>query len=131
MTPDEFFKSISAYQVWLWILFALGALTLIAANWKRFVKWVLTIQQLVTLTDDIAYIKGQLSNNGGSTTKDAAQTAAKLSAENALQLIAVKDQADKAAAKAEQATIVANQTQDLLIRHLGPDLAPRNPKDQT
>lgn len=129
MTPDEFFKSISAYQAWLWILFALGAFTLIAANWKRFVKWVLTIQQLVTLTDDIAYIKGQLTSNGGSTTKDAAQAAAKLSAEHAVQLVALKEDVVAAATKAEQAAVVANQTRDLLVHHLGADAAPRTPKD--
>lgn len=130
MTPEEFFQSITAYEAWLWIAATLAAFTLIALNWKRFFKWVLTIQQLITLTDDIAYIKSQLSNNGGSTTKDAAQAAARLSAENAQQLVVLRDDVEKAATKAAEAKAVANQTQDLLINQLSADKAPRTPKDQ-
>lgn len=92
------------------------------AKVKAVVGWIQrairTVDQLLSLQDDITYIRGQLTNNGGSTVKDASQTTARMTQENAAALRRVERKVDAAARTATEAKAAAATTQKLVIEHI-------------
>lgn len=100
----------------VWVKFKGWAKVKAVAKW--FQKAIALVDQLLTLPDDVKYIKGQLSSNGGSTVKDVAQTTAKRTAENTETLKTIERKVDAAARTARSAKAAAAQTQKLVIEHI-------------
>jgi hypothetical protein len=97
--------------LWSAVAIALIVLWVKGKGWSRVkaaLKWVqkavATVDQVISLADDISYIKGQLQNNGGSTVKDEVQ---------ALGRAVARVERTATAAKA-----TAAETQRLLREHL-------------
>lgn len=111
----------------LWVAFAI-VLIVLWVKWKGWAKvkaiakWfqraIALVDQLLTLPDDVRYIRGQLSNNGGSTVKDVGQTTAKQTAENAKAIARLERKLGDVGREAGEAKAVAGATQTLLIEHL-------------
>lgn len=125
MTWEEFWQNVSVFQAVGWILGALAVIAFLVKGWPKIRRFVKTVDALLTLQDDITYIRGQLTNNGGSTVKDAAQQTATLAqetsdrvAELTTQVKATNRKADKAAREAVAAKTIAAQSQALIIEHL-------------
>jgi hypothetical protein len=104
--------------LWTLLFFALIVFWVRGKGWqktKAIVKWmqsaVKTVDQFVTLTEDIGYIKGQLQNNGGSTVKDEVQALGKTVAR-------IEKKVDGAARTAREAKTAAGETQKLLRDHI-------------
>lgn len=104
--------------LWLLLVLALIVVWVKGKGWqkvKAVVKWmqsaVRTVDQFVTLTEDIGYIKGQLQNNGGSTVKDEVQALGKTVAR-------IEKKVENAARTASAAKSTAAETQKLLIQHI-------------
>lgn len=113
-----FWAETSVLEVVAWIVGITTVITFLSVNWKRIFKFFQTINQLVTLTDDIAYIRKQLENNGGSTVKDAAQKAAAQGEENAEAIAEMQRSLTEVAQAASAASQVATTTQIMLAEHI-------------
>jgi hypothetical protein len=110
---------------WTGLIIVLVALWVKLKGWakvKAVAKWfqkaIALVDQLLTLPDDVKYIKGQLSNNGGSTVKDVGQATAKKTAEIDDTLKTIERKVDAAARTARSAKAAAAQTQKLVIEHI-------------
>ncbi len=97
--------------LWSLLFIALIVVWVRGKGWektKAVVKWmhraVKTVDQIVTLTDDISYIKGQLQHNGGTTVKDA--------------VVRIEKKVDGAARTATDAKKAAAKTQEMLRDHI-------------
>ncbi|MCA0217911.1 MAG: hypothetical protein LCH43_11225 [Actinobacteria bacterium] len=102
--------------LFLWVKLKGWAKVKAVASWVQ--RAIKTVDQLLTLQDDITYIRGQLTNNGGSTVKDAAQTTARQTAETAEALKRVERTAKAAARTAREAKAASLITQKLFTDHI-------------
>jgi len=114
----EFWSGVNVVQLAAWVLGILATLVLLRKAWPTLRKVVRTIDAFLTLADDITYIRGQLTNNGGSTVKDTAQRSAKLSAENATAIAELGRKVDSAARTATAAKRAAAETRRILVQHV-------------
>lgn len=104
--------------LWAVILIALVVLWVKGRGWdkvKAVLKWVQKavsgVDQLITLVDDMAYVKGQLQNNGGSTVKDEVQKLA-------VTVGRVEKKVDGAKRTSAEARSTAARTEKMLIDHI-------------
>lgn len=100
----------------LWVKLKGWAKLKAVASWVQ--RAIKTVDQLLSLQDDITYIRDQLTNNGGSTVKDAAQQTARQTAETAEALKRVERKVNAAARTATAAKAAAATTQQLVIEHI-------------
>lgn len=115
---DKFWQAVSVYDAFLWAALIVGGIVILFANWKKIVKIVLTIQQVITLTDDISYIRSQLENNGGSTVKDAVQKAVSTTEKNCAEIAKLHTLVTVTGEAAAAAYKVAAETRSILMKHL-------------
>ncbi|NHF62225.1 hypothetical protein [Microcella pacifica] len=104
--------------LWSLLVVAAAVLWVKGKGWQKLkaaLKWaqraVRAVDQFLTLTEDISYIKGQLQNNGGSTVKDEVQTLGRTVAR-------IEKKVDRAARTAAEAKRTATTSQKLLQEHL-------------
>lgn len=115
---SEFWQGVSTYDTAIWIGVVVGSLIFLVMNWKKVVSVVLTVQQVITLTDDISYIRKQLTNNGGSTVKDAAQYAALQGQQNAKEISEINNSISEVTQQSLAASKIAHETQDMLAQYI-------------
>lgn len=118
MTWEQFWESVSVAQAAAWVV-AIAVLVGVAVRlYKPLRAFFRALDQFLTLADDITYIREQLTDNGGTTVKDAAQQTARMTAENAVAIGRIEKKVDAATTVARQAKAAAAATQKLVIDHV-------------
>ena len=118
MDWNTFWESVTVAQAALWVVGAAAVIALAVRLYKPLRGFFRALDQFLTLTEDITYIRGQLSNNGGATVKDAAQQTAVMTAENAVAIGRIEEKVEGAARTALQAKATAAATQKLVLEHI-------------